>query len=45
LDALRSGGINVAPAIFGHDIVENHLNDYFSQKPYETFVEDYKSDE
>eukprot|EP00035_Acanthoeca_spectabilis_P039573 m.63471 g.63471 ORF g.63471 m.63471 type:complete len:578 (+) comp9662_c0_seq1:45-1778(+) len=45
LDALRTGGVNVAPAIFGHDVVENHLNDYFSQKPYETFVETYKNDE
>mmetsp|Transcript_261 Transcript_261/g.862 ORF Transcript_261/g.862 Transcript_261/m.862 type:complete len:435 (-) Transcript_261:2807-4111(-) len=45
LEALREGTVNPTPAIFGHDVVENHLNDYFSQQPYEEFVEKYKSDE
>eukprot|EP00039_Didymoeca_costata_P008211 m.109145 g.109145 ORF g.109145 m.109145 type:complete len:571 (-) comp13994_c0_seq1:149-1861(-) len=44
-DALKEGTLNKKPAIFGHDFVESHLNDYFSQNPYEYFVDRYSSDE
>ena len=45
LEALRSGRFNKKPAVFGSNIVENHLNDYFTTNPYGSFVSTYASDD
>eukprot|EP01047_Picozoa_sp_COSAG01_P002179 COSAG01_NODE_56_length_31088_cov_39.354771_15_plen_589_part_00 len=41
LEAMRSGAVNRVPAIFGSNLVETHLGDYFSQSSYATFVSRY----
>ena len=40
-DLQLSKRVNRVPAIFGSNLVESHLGDYFSQKPYAHFVRQY----